>query len=86
MTDIIIKPVDHFVAFLETRTPTKPVDHCSHVAALYWARARFADALDAEAVRRGHIGASIKFADGATWCRYDARVAEADARGIELPD
>lgn len=86
MTDIVIKPVDHFVVFLENRTPTKLPDHCSHVAALLWAQAAFYDGLDAEAVRRGHIWTSVKFADGALELRIMARLAEANARGIELPD
>jgi hypothetical protein len=47
------------------------------LAALREAQAAFYDALDAEAVRRGHLNASIKFADCAEMCRMDAREAEA---------
>jgi hypothetical protein len=36
---------------------TKKADHCMHVAALWWTQAAFWDALDAEAVRRGHPAA-----------------------------
>lgn len=44
-----------------------------HDAAYWWATAAYFDELDAEAVRRGHINQSIKFADSATECRYMAR-------------
>jgi hypothetical protein len=64
--------------------PTKPVDHCMHVATLRWAQAAFYDGLDAEAERRGHVGMSIKFAESATELRIEARIAEADAWGMEL--
>jgi hypothetical protein len=32
--------------------PTKPVDHCMYVAALYWEAAAFSGELEAEAERR----------------------------------
>jgi hypothetical protein len=78
------KPVDHIFEVLNRMKPTKPVDHCMHVAALHWAQAAFYDGLDAEAVRRGHINTSIKFAHCAQELRFGARNAEAGARGIEL--
>jgi predicted HD phosphohydrolase len=58
--------------------PTKPVDHCIHIAALRWAQAAYYDGLAAEAERRGHIRMSIKHAETAAELR---RPYEADARG-----
>lgn len=62
--------------------PTKPVDHCIHIAALRWAQAAYYDGLAAEAERRGHFRMSIKFADSAAELR---RLSEADARGTGAP-
>jgi hypothetical protein len=63
--------------------PINAVDHCMHVAALYWEAARHHSELEAEAERREHIGMSIKFASGAQELRIKARIAETAARGIE---
>ena len=77
---------DYIFEAFKTMEPTKPVDYCMHLAALHWVRAAFQDELSAEARRRGHISACVKFADGATWDRFHARCAEAAARGIKLAD
>jgi hypothetical protein len=46
------------MTYITYTKPTKPVDHCMHVAALYWEAAHLALSV-AEAERRGHIHQSI---------------------------
>ena len=71
----VVAPANLGGGEMTTNGPVTPND-----AAYWWQQAELYDALDAEAVRRGHINWSIKLATIAEERRITARSIEQEAR------